>query len=65
MKLAPKQSLAELAPEKKSGALREFWLLLRHKKKYWMFPLFLMLFLVGFLVIIGGSPAAPFIYRLF
>ncbi len=36
------------------------------RKKYWMFPLVLILFLLGMLIILGGGSAvAPFIYTIF
>ena len=61
----PKPALEDLPPETESGLLREFWLLLRHNKKYWMLPLIALLLVLGLLIILGGSAAAPFIYRLF
>ncbi len=36
------------------------------RKKYWMIPLILILFLFGLLIILGeGSAIAPFIYTIF
>jgi len=61
----PDRPFRELQREKPIGALREFYLLVRHNKKYWMLPLLVMFVLLGVLVISAGSSAAPFIYRLF
>jgi hypothetical protein len=46
--------------------LKEFWLYLKIRKKYWLIPilLFLMLF-SGLLIVSEGSVIAPFIYTVF
>jgi hypothetical protein len=46
--------------------LREFMAFLRVRKKYWLVPVFVvMFFLGGLLVLTKGSVVAPFIYTLF
>jgi len=46
--------------------IREFWLFLRVRKKYWLFPIMLMMLLFGGLVVLSqGSAVAPFIYTIF
>jgi hypothetical protein len=46
--------------------LREFVSFLRVRKKYWLAPVFVMMFLLGgLLVLTKGSVVAPFIYTLF
>jgi Family of unknown function (DUF5989) len=46
--------------------LREFWLFLRVRKKYWMLPIFIMMVVFGgLLVLTKGSAVAPFIYTIF
>jgi hypothetical protein len=46
--------------------LREFWGFLRVRKKFWLMPIFVMMFLFGGLVILTqGSAVAPFIYTVF
>ena len=46
--------------------LREMWLFMRVRKKFWLLPVILVLFLVGALLIITqGSALAPFIYAVF
>ncbi len=46
--------------------LREFFAFLRVRKKYWLMPVFLMMFVFGALLILAkGSAVAPFIYTLF
>lgn len=62
----PSKTLRDVAaPAARGGLLRELWLLLRHNKKYWMLPILVLLLVLGALIILGGSAAAPFIYRLF
>ena len=43
----------------------EFFAFLMDNKKWWLAPLILTLLLIGALVVLGGSGAAPFIYTLF
>lgn len=46
--------------------LAELWDFLKHRKKYWLWPLFIILLLVGLLMAVAqGSALAPFIYSIF
>ncbi|MGE5756854.1 MAG: DUF5989 family protein [Planctomycetaceae bacterium] len=45
--------------------LAEFLSFLAHNKKWWLLPIVLFLFLVGILIFLSGTAAAPFIYTLF
>ncbi len=46
--------------------LTEFWRFLRVRKKYWLFPIILIMVLFGGLLVLSqGSAVAPFIYTLF
>jgi hypothetical protein len=50
----------------KQSLLKEFFLFVRHEKKWWLVPLLAVLLLVGALIVFAGSsPLAPFIYPLF
>jgi hypothetical protein len=53
------------AGEKDTSLGREILDLLKHNKKWWLLPILLVLALVGALVILGSTGAAPFIYTLF
>jgi hypothetical protein len=56
------------AHEAESGAggfLSEFWYFVRYNKKWWLTPVIMLLLLLGVLVVLGSSGAAPFIYTLF
>ena len=44
----------------------ELWRFMRVRKKYWLLPVLLMMFVFGGLVVLTqGSAVAPFIYTLF
>lgn len=46
--------------------LKELWLYMKQRKKFWLLPiLVVMLLLGGLLVLAQGSAVAPFIYTLF
>ncbi|HKB07994.1 MAG TPA: DUF5989 family protein [Candidatus Polarisedimenticolia bacterium] len=48
------------------GFARELWAFLRHRKKYWLLPIVLVLLTLGALIVFTqGSAIAPFIYTLF
>ncbi|MBI3837594.1 MAG: hypothetical protein HY288_06640 [Planctomycetia bacterium] len=59
------ERFAEEAGRRRQGAFGELVQFLRHNKKWWLTPIVIMLLLVGVLVILGGTAAAPFIYTLF
>ncbi|MEI7901769.1 MAG: DUF5989 family protein [bacterium] len=45
--------------------MRELWDLIRFNKKWWLTPIIVVLLLLGVLIMISGTVAAPFIYTLF
>ncbi len=46
--------------------IKEFYLFLRERKKYWLLPIILVLILFGGLIVLTeGTAVAPFIYTLF
>lgn len=46
--------------------IKELWAFLRVRKKYWLWPIFLMMACFGMLIVLAqGSAVAPFIYTLF
>jgi hypothetical protein len=46
--------------------LKDLFLFLKERKKFWLAPIIIVLLLMGILIVIGGSSAlAPFIYTLF
>lgn len=46
--------------------IKDFWLYMRHRKKWFLIPVIIILLLMGTLIILSsGSAIAPFIYTLF
>lgn len=46
--------------------IRELWAFMRARKKYWLWPIFIMMAVLGALIVLAqGSAVAPFIYTLF
>ncbi len=55
----------QAAGEERASLVGEFWDFLKHNKKWWLLPILVVMLLVGALVLLGGTAAAPFIYTLF
>ena len=53
------------AGRKRQSFVGEMWSFLRHNKKWWMLPMLAVILVMGALVLLGGTPFAPFIYTLF
>lgn len=48
------------------SVLRELWLFMWARKKYWLLPVVIMMVVFGALIMLTeGSVVAPFIYTLF
>lgn len=46
--------------------IKELWLFLKIRKKFWLLPIIIIMLLFGGLIIMSqGSVMAPFIYTLF
>ncbi len=46
--------------------VRELWLFMKVRKKWWLAPVLIVLFAVGTLLVFAqGSALAPFIYTIF
>jgi len=50
---------------KRRSITREFVEYLGENKKWWLAPILIVLLLLGVLVVLGATSAAPFIYTLF
>ena len=49
-----------------SGLMGELWAFMRERKKLWLFPILIVLVIVGGLLVFAqGSALAPFIYTIF
>ena len=49
----------------RSGLVGEFVEFLKHNKKWWLLPIVLAVIIVGVIIAVSGTGAAPFIYPLF
>ena len=46
--------------------LKDLWLFMRQRKKFWLAPIIIVMLLLGMLIVLSqGSAVAPFIYTLF
>jgi uncharacterized membrane protein SpoIIM required for sporulation len=60
-----RSEFAQLKDEKQLSLPKEFLLFITENKKWWLLPIFGVLLLLGILVVLGSTGAAPFIYPLF
>ncbi len=51
--------------KKNKGFFQELILFLAHNKKWYLIPVVITILLMGILIILGSTGAAPFIYTLF
>lgn len=46
--------------------LKDLWLFMKERKKFWLAPMIIILIILGAVIVLGGSSAiAPFVYTLF
>ncbi|MFT5660600.1 MAG: hypothetical protein ACI9TV_001242 [Sulfurimonas sp.] len=46
--------------------LKEIWLFLKMRKKFWLLPVIIIMLLLGALIVLAqGTAIAPFIYTIF
>lgn len=55
----------QITPVKRAGLLGEYMYFLKTYKAWWLLPVFALVFVLGLLVVMGGSQAAMLIYALF
>jgi len=60
-----KGTFSRQAGGRQRGPLGELLGFVLQNKKWWLTPIIIVLILVGFLAVLGGSGVAPFIYTLF
>ena len=61
----PPSDFERQADEAAPGLIAEFIDFLKHSKKWWLTPIIAVLLLIGALIFVFGSVAAPFIYPFF
>lgn len=55
----------DAAQEEERGLVSEFFSFMAENKLWWMTPILVVLGLLGVLLVLGATPAGPFIYSLF
>jgi hypothetical protein len=46
--------------------LKDLWLFIKTRKKWWLVPMIVILLIIGLLIVFAsGSAIAPFVYTLF
>lgn len=60
-----RNEFVEASREAKTGFLAEMVGFLRDNKRWWLTPIVIVLLLLGALLILASTGAAPFIYTLF
>jgi hypothetical protein len=60
-----RDAFVEEGTRARPSLLSEVWGFLVHNKKWWMLPIVVVFVLFGMLMLLGGTPASPFIYSLF
>lgn len=53
------------AQAKQTGIVGEAFAFLRETRKWFLAPIIVLLLVIGLIVVLGGTVAAPFIYTLF
>jgi len=60
-----KNAFQTAAEAQEQGLIAEFIQFLKENKKWWLAPILLVLLMMGALILLSGTAAAPFIYTLF
>ena len=63
--LVNRRRLSSLPNKSPPGFFGEVWDFLTHNKKWWLTPIVIILLMLGALIFLSGTAAAPFIYTLF
>jgi Family of unknown function (DUF5989) len=62
----PTSEFEKAAAEQESESLiSEFWAFLKQNKKWWLLPIVIVMLMLGVLIFLSSTAAAPFIYTLF
>jgi len=60
-----KDDFLEAASQKERGIVAEFVAFMAENKMWWMTPILVVFGLLGVLLVLGATGAAPFLYTLF
>ena len=59
------EAFARQAETAQPGPLREMLAYLKHRRKWFLAPIIVLLLLAGIFVLLSGTVAAPFLYTVF
>lgn len=62
---ASRKEVHKLAAHRQAGLVGELASMIMQNKKWWLVPILVMVLVLGLIVFLGGTAAAPFIYSLF
>ena len=60
-----REDFEQAAREQRVSLFREYLQFLSHNRKWWLLPVLAILLVVGALVLLSSTAAAPFIYTMF
>ena len=55
----------QAAKQQERGLISEFVMFMAENKMWWLTPILIVFALLGVLLVLGATPAGPFIYSLF
>jgi hypothetical protein len=55
----------EASSERRQGLVSEFWFFMKENSKWWLIPFLVVFGLIGVVLVLGSTGAAPFIYTMF
>lgn len=61
----PAKALETAASGAERGVIRDLFAFMGENKKWWLLPILIVLGLLGALLLLAGTGAAPFLYPLF
>ena len=64
-KPTPSEFEKAAADAQSESLVSEFWAFLAQNKKWWLAPIVIVMLLLGVLIFLSSTAAAPFIYTLF
>ena len=59
------KSFREATQESQKGLIGEFWGFMSENAKWWLIPFLVVFGLLGIVLVLGSTGAAPFIYTMF
>ncbi len=59
------KSFREATQESQKGLIGEFWAFMSENAKWWLIPFLVVFGLLGIVLVLGSTGAAPFIYTMF